>query len=224
MIYVTGDTHGDLERFRGKEYAQLKKEDYLLVCGDFGFFWNDGKEEQKARKWLSRQKYTILFVEGTHDNLDQIEAVEPQDWHGGKARQMGENIFQLCRGYIFQLEGNYIFAMGGGESMDMDVREAEGAWWERELPSQQELEDARQRLAEYRNVVDYIVTHDCPAKLQDNFAPEGGLPFHASHLNLFLDEVSRNCRFKNWFFGCYHTDKRIPPFHTAVFRKLIPLR
>ena len=223
MIYVTGDTHGELADFQQKEFKKLKRGDYLLVCGDFGFFWNGDKSEQKALKWLSRQKYTILFVEGTHDNLDIIEAVTPQDWNGGQVRKLGENLFQLCRGHIFRLEGNYIFAMGGGESPDMDQREAQGAWWERELPNAQEMEQARERLAQYRNVVDYIITHDCPATLQKNFSKDE-MSLHANPLNLFFDEISRECRFKQWYFGCYHADKRIPPYHTAVFRQLIALR
>ena len=46
MIYVTGDTHGELADFQQKEFKKLKKGDYLLVCGDFGFFWNGDKSEQ----------------------------------------------------------------------------------------------------------------------------------------------------------------------------------
>lgn len=37
MIYLTGDLHGDLERFKSKEMKKLKKGDTLIVCGDFGF-------------------------------------------------------------------------------------------------------------------------------------------------------------------------------------------
>jgi len=81
MIYVTGDVHGDLGRFKGKAVARkLKKGDYLIVCGDLGFFWNDSREERKARKWLSRRKYTILFVEGTHDNLVEAQGKYQALW------------------------------------------------------------------------------------------------------------------------------------------------
>ncbi len=48
MIYITGDTHGDRARFAllGK-YGEpdWTADDYLIVCGDFGFiFRNDGRE------------------------------------------------------------------------------------------------------------------------------------------------------------------------------------
>lgn len=55
---------GNWADFQQKEFKKLKKGDYLLVCGDFGFFWNSDKSEQKALKWLSRQKYTILLWRG----------------------------------------------------------------------------------------------------------------------------------------------------------------
>lgn len=223
MIYVTGDVHGDIGRFKNKAVARkLKKGDYLIVCGDLGFFWNDSKAERKARKWLSRRRYTILFVEGTHDNLDMLEKVAPEDWCGGKARKLANNLYQLCRGHIFKIEDRYIFAVGGGESADMEERDALGSWWAQELPSMEELEEARERLRGYRDVVDYVITHDCPASLMKNVEREDAFD-HVSHLNVFFDQVGKECRFKQWFFGCYHLDKKFPPNHTAVFQNVIPL-
>lgn len=39
MTFVTGDTHGDFRRF-GKdiffEQDRLVKDDYVIICGDFG--------------------------------------------------------------------------------------------------------------------------------------------------------------------------------------------
>ena len=66
MIYLTGDLHGDFERFRSKEMKKLKKGDTLIVCGDFGFVWDGSKKEQSILKKLGKSKYQILFIEGTH--------------------------------------------------------------------------------------------------------------------------------------------------------------
>lgn len=41
MIYVTGDIHGDFSRFEEKELKKLKEGDVLLICGDFGFLWDN---------------------------------------------------------------------------------------------------------------------------------------------------------------------------------------
>ena len=43
MIYITGDTHGDFTRFSAKRLRrtgmELTKEDYIIICGDFGLCW-----------------------------------------------------------------------------------------------------------------------------------------------------------------------------------------
>ena len=50
MLYVTGDTHGDYERFTSSALKKLKKGDTLVICGDFGFIWDGSKNEEKMLK------------------------------------------------------------------------------------------------------------------------------------------------------------------------------
>ena len=78
MIYVTGDLHGDPARLSDKALRRLKKGDTLLVCGDFGFVWDGSPAELKLRRKIGKQKYTTIFVDGTHDNLPMIREF-PED-------------------------------------------------------------------------------------------------------------------------------------------------
>ena len=48
MVYVTGDMHGDFERFKLPAMKKLKKGDTLIICGDFGFLWDGSKEEEES--------------------------------------------------------------------------------------------------------------------------------------------------------------------------------
>lgn len=48
MVYLTGDTHGDLDRFKHGKLRWLTKRDTVIVLGDFGFVWDGSKAEQKA--------------------------------------------------------------------------------------------------------------------------------------------------------------------------------
>ena len=41
-----------------------------------------------------------------------------------------------------------------------------------------------------------------------------------NNLHAYLNEVATNCKFKTWFFGCFHMDKRIPPIYHAVYRNI----
>ena len=73
MLYVTGDLHGDITRLETFRMRRLKKEDKLIVCGDFGFLWDNGESEKKALEKLAKKRYTILFVDGSHENFDLLE-------------------------------------------------------------------------------------------------------------------------------------------------------
>ena len=112
MIYLTGDLHGDFERFRSKEMKKLKKGDTLIVCGDFGFVWDGSKKEQSILKKLGKSKYQILFIEGTHDNLDLLSQYPQEEWNGGKVRRISGSLLKLERGEVFELEGKRFFAFG----------------------------------------------------------------------------------------------------------------
>ena len=46
MVYLTGDTHGELDRFKHGRLRWLGKRDIVVVLGDFGFVW-DGSVTQK---------------------------------------------------------------------------------------------------------------------------------------------------------------------------------
>ena len=48
MLYVTGDVHGQLDRFEEKTFKKLTKGDTLFILGDFGFLWDGSAAEKKA--------------------------------------------------------------------------------------------------------------------------------------------------------------------------------
>ena len=48
MVYLTGDTHGELDRFKHGRLRWLGKRDIVVVLGDFGFVWDGSKEARLA--------------------------------------------------------------------------------------------------------------------------------------------------------------------------------
>lgn len=220
MVYITGDTHADLMRFKDRAVKRLGRDDYLIVCGDFGFVWNNSKEEQKLLKKLGKQRFTTLFLDGTHDNIPLIRSYPSESWQGGDVRRISGNLLYLERGEVFELDGLRIFVMGGGSSRDLDVRIEGESWWRDEMPCDEEFARAEKNLERVGWQVDYILTHEPPADIeqflsgkQPGFTPLGD----------FLNALPSRCSFSGWFFASLHRDKVIPPRHTAVFRQLIPL-
>lgn len=220
MIYLTGDLHGDLDRLKAKELKRLKKGDTLIVCGDFGFIWDGSKKEKAVLKKLGRSRYQILFLEGTHDNLDLLEQYPQEEWNGGQVHRISGSLLHLMRGQVFTIEGKKIFTFGGGESAEMDLRAEDGTWWAQELPTEKEIADARAALLAQDNAVDCIVTHECNTIVRKFIGLEGERSNLMTH---FFDEVVDKVQFRQWFFGCYHLDKAIPPRYQALFQKVVPL-
>lgn len=98
MIYITGDTHGDISCFKNPKLNKLGEKDILIVCGDFGFIWNPhDKNERKNLEYLKKRKYTICFVDGAHENFDILNSYKPYRWKGGNIPQKLPIIFTtLC--------------------------------------------------------------------------------------------------------------------------------
>ena len=139
LIYITGDTHGEVERLVPSKLRALKEGDTLIVCGDFGFIWDSSKKEQKILKQLGKRKYNICFIDGTHENFSLLNGYGVSEWNGGKVHKIYDNLYHLMRGQIYNIDGKSVFTMGGGESPDIDIRSENDGWSRDEIPSQDEL-------------------------------------------------------------------------------------
>lgn len=220
MIYVTGDLHGEIGRFQSDGMKQLRKGDTLLVCGDFGFVWDGSAAEKKLLQKLGKKKYQILFVPGCHDNYDLLREYPEVEFAGGRARQISGGVYELLWGEIYTVEDKRIFAFGGGVSEDEHLREEGKTWWREELPAEEEYETAIERLSEYENEVDYIVTHDASGAMKQ-FLNMEQQDSELGKIHAFLNVISKRVKFEAWFFGRYHQDKLIPPRYYAMFQSVL---
>ena len=221
MIFVTGDLHGEYDRFKTDEFKKIKKGDTLFVCGDFGFVWNGSPKEQKFIRKIGKKKFTTVFVTGCHDNYDRLKRYSESEWNGGKVRVISGKLMQLCRGEIYTVEGKTAFAFGGGEGGDSMLRAENDLWWPEEQPTAAEEKAALQNLAEAGNKVDYIITYDAPISIAEflNVPPSDV----NSRINNFLETVLKTVTFERWCFGKLHTDKVITGRQQTVYLKVIPL-
>lgn len=221
MIFVTGDTHGELDRLSSSALKFLKEGDTLIICGDFGFIWDDSKKEQKIIRQLGKRKYNICFIDGTHENFELLNNYEVSAWKGGKVHKIYDNLYHLMRGQVYTIEGKKIFTMGGGESPDIDIRTEENSWSKDEIPTQEELLEGAQNLEKYDYKVDYIITHEPPTKIKGFLQLNDYDNLSVTALNAYFEELSHSCNFERWFFGSLHIDKFISSTHTSVFKKII---
>lgn len=224
MIYATGDMHGDYDLFSQKKFKNINDGDTLIVCGDFGFIWRGDSKERKVLDKLARKKYQILFVDGTHENFDLLDKYPVVGFAGGKAHKIRDNIYHLMRGQVFEIEGEKIFAMGGGESPDIDIRPEDTTWTNDELPNREEMREGARNLERYKFKVDYIVTHEPAQKIKTFLNLKDVEAPRVSALNAYFQELSANCEYTRWFFGSLHEDKFVSPSQIALFQNLVNVK
>lgn len=220
MIYVTGDMHGEQSRFDDSRIKKLKRGDYLIICGDFGFLWDNSAKERAFLKKLSKKKYTTLFIDGTHENFDLLNQYEVSKWNGGKVHLINDKVIHLMRGQIYEIEDQTVFTMGGGVSSDIDIRFENETWSSAEIPSKEELVEGVDNLEKYGGKIDLVITHEPPAKMKEFMLLKEKKMSNITGINTYLQEMSEVCSFSHWFFGSLHIDKYISQTHVSVFKNV----
>lgn len=226
MLYITGDTHGDEDRFKkgiSKYDKLLKKGDRLIVCGDFGYISDNSYKERMFLRDLSERDYQILFVDGNHENFELIEEIPVSKWCGGKVHVIREDlektpkIIHLMRGQVFQINKYKIFTFGGGYSIDKERRVPFRSWWPQEMPSKEEMKEALKTLQKNNNKVDFIVTHAAPRSVMEQYnilTPE------EEPLNNFLEYIKNTVEYKHFYMGHLHKDVNLTDQQTILYYQM----
>lgn len=228
MIFITGDTHGDFFRFSETQFPEQKemtRDDYMIVCGDFGGVWFGDERDNKDLDKLAQLPFTIVFVSGNHENFDALAKYPIEEWKGGKVQFIRPNVIHLLRGQIVTLQGLKFFGMGGAASHDiadgilepddpefeekfwrmrrmrMMFRVNHLSWWKEEMPSDEEYAEAQKNLDACGRKVDYIITHCGPNSVIDIYSKK-----HYGHDKMtdFLESLAQTVEYKHWYFGHYH--------------------
>lgn len=233
MIHITGDTHGDYVRFIENNLGDYNwsEDDYLIICGDFGFVFLDSYVERSYLDYMEQKPYTILFCDGNHESFPLLDSYPEEEWHGGRIHRIRDNVFHLMRGQVYEIDGKKIFTMGGAYSIDKEYRKLGYSYWEEELPSKEEYEEATSNLTKHNNKVDIIITHTAPNTaidlLKDSLSKEDLEKSNSdegdSELRAFLERIYNEVEFEKWFFGHFHCDRQLNEKLRAVYFDVIDI-
>jgi predicted phosphodiesterase len=224
MIYITGDTHIpiDIKKLNNSNFAEQKemtKNDYVIVCGDFGGVWNNSDEELYWRKWLQEKHFTTLFVDGNHENFELIKQFPVNLWNGGNVHYINDSVIHLMRGQVYNIDGYKFFTMGGADSIDKHYRVEGKSWWKEEIPNREEFDEALDNLDKYNWKVDYVLTHTASMRIveamyyiKDN-----------NSLNSFFNLLEDDLEYKHWYFGHFHDDIDINKKHSLIYQRIIKI-
>lgn len=115
MIHITGD----FTRFAEEEFSmqtEISRNDYLIICGNFGGVWTFEKE---ALDWLNNKSFTTLFIDENHENYTRLYNYPVEEWNDGKVHKIRDSILHLMRGEMFDIDNKKIFTFGRAKSHDI---------------------------------------------------------------------------------------------------------
>ena len=103
------------------------------------------------------------------------------------------------------------------------------SWWEQELPSLAEIQEARKNLSNVGYCVDYVVTHCLSSSMQDLmslyplFIWRVSSSYKADILTEFFDELEKKLKYKQWYCGHYHVTFNLDDKHAILYKDIVPL-
>ena len=228
MIYITGDTHGmiDWEKLNTTEFPDqygMTRDDYVIVLGDFGGVWDGGKQDRHILKTYGQRSFTTLFIDGNHENHDLLDKYPVEEWNGGKIHRISDNVIHLMRGQVFTIDGMKIFAMGGAESTDREYRREGESWWAREMPSDEEYQEALENLRKVDFKVDIVLTHCAPEDYAYSYTTMD-VARNLNKLTAFFSGLITDytVSYDAWYFGHYHTEIDYDKFH-CLYRRIVEI-
>lgn len=193
MICLVADVHKRLERIP-LGYS------VVIMLGDASF-------TKMHIEQLENSDTIFLLINGNNDRYIMKNDYPETTIFGGKARQISNNLFHLCNGERFNIEGNTFWCMGGAQSLNSKV-----------LPS---LETIMHGLSKLNGKVDYILTHDIPI----SFYGDVGIKDISTknYLNGIFDTVYNETSFKRWYAGHHHRDVEIDKLH-VIYNSPVSIR
>lgn len=219
MIYITGDTHGDIDY---KKLLTLKKKklsysDYLIICGDAGICWSQGTF-QHFLDLYNDIGCTIIFIDGNHENFEMLNQFPLVDYLGALMHRIDKHIFHILRGEIVTINSKTFLCIGGAVSIDKMYRIPYVSWWPEEEITYHDVDNAIANLEKVDYKVDYVITHCCDSK---TVMKEFG--FKRDICTDQLNFIDKAVNYKYWFFGHYHFDRQIGKKKRCLYQDIIEL-
>lgn len=229
-LYVTGDLHAsqDIDKlmpYKWPEGQKLNNDDCVIVAGDFGLVFYPKGAYDSLLNWLDTQPWTTLFIDGNHENFDDLLSYPEIERFNGPVGRIRSSVYHLKRrGHVYDIAGKRIWCFGGAVSADKIKRIQGQSWWPEELPTRQEMLYGLEQIEDYHREFDYIITHDCPAHVLcscwRHFEPyNSSFKKYSSAVGEYLEIVASKVHFKRWLFGHYHVDISCDYSEHSPYRK-----
>ena len=216
MIYITGDTHGNFKRIQNFcKRLETNKNDIMIILGDAGINFSGPLYDRLKKLMIEEFPITIFAIHGNHEKRPAtINSYKEKEWNGGIVYYEEEfpSILFAKDGEIYNLNGLKTIAIGGAYSVDMEYRLAYNyGWWSDEQPSDEIKKYVEEQLEKNEWSVDVVLTHTVPLKYEPVEVFLSGIDQSKvdKTTEIWLDKIEDKLKYKKWYSGHYHTEKKI---------------
>lgn len=222
QFFITGDTHGEAERFIHSEIAHMENVG-IIILGDSGCnFYKSKTKQHEIKSALNELGCIFYMVRGNHEdrpqNIEGIEVLYDENICGDVFYEPGyPAIRYLQDGDIYSFNGHKTLVVGGAYSVDKWYRLRNHWTW---YPSEQLTEE--EMTAIFQQVegqsFDFVFTHTCPLAWQprDLFLSAIDQTSVDNSMEKWFDTLKDAIKWDTWLFGHYHED-RIERPHVEMF-------
>ena len=244
-LIFTGDTHGGMATISRISNIQRNipehkpEETMIVILGDTGLNYWLNNTDKKYKKLLNSMNYHIYCVRGNHEQRPELikDMVLVNDENVNNIVYMEEafpNIRYFVDGNIYNLLGYKCLVIGGAYSVDKWYRlaragytrdEAETAdpkkcgWFKDECLTTAEMAAIMKEVK--GESVDFILSHTCPLSWEPTDLFLNGIDQSTvdKSMEVWLDELKDNVKWKYYLFGHYHADRIERPHVEQFYQK-----
>lgn len=229
MVYITGDIHGDFNRFLELEKFchehNLEKNDWIICLGDVGlnYYGKDDPREWSIKTIAEDIPANLFCIHGNHER-------RPSRKDGYKTKEISGDVcgkvwydphypnqYFAIDGEVYQIladrEVLNCLVCGGAYSVDKYYRLERGwNWWPDEQPNEK---TKKKVISEISSDIDIMLTHTCPSRfvptelfikgIDQSTVDTSTEEFLENVLRWFEDDTEHSMPF--WYFGHFHGNK-----------------
>ena len=218
--FLVSDIHGHLRLNFIKNIIksyQINFKDTVIILGDAGIVWSVPMNVE-VEEFYSNLDFTVLFLDGNHENFDELNKYGLVDKYGAKVKKILNNVFHLLRGESYLINSLKILVFGGAYSIKRDTNDSAVKTWTEELPNDIDMNYGLKTIEKNNYAFDYILTHQGPR----SFLDEIKYVYSDKEIRFleFLDTIKTHVKFKHWYFGHIHQDLEIDNI-SSIYSKVV---
>ena len=244
-LIFTGDMHGGFAAITRIINIQRNTPEYkpeetmIVVLGDTGLNYWLNNTDKKYKKLLNSMNYHIYCVRGNHEQrpefIDSMTLINDENVNNVVyVEEAFPNIRYFVDGKIYNLLGYKCLVVGGAYSVDKWYRlaragyskdEAETAdpkqcgWFKDECLTAAEMAAIMEKVK--GESVDFVLSHTCPLSWEPTDLFLNGIDQSTvdKSMEVWLDELKDNVKWKYWLFGHYHADRIERPYVEQFYQE-----